>query len=206
LLSSEYATLGLYISGHPLAKFAGRLQQLAAVELATLEGRRAGEDVAVAGVVVNTRAMRSRKGERWAIYTLQDMSGTVELLVFPEAFARLESVFRADTPLVVRGRVAVEEVGTRLMVSDARPLEDGTEPGPSRLCVRVNLEEMDELTLEHLERLFERKPGGCRVFFQLVHPDGSVATLEAERRVRPDRELVEAVREMCGPEAVQVIQ
>jgi DNA polymerase-3 subunit alpha len=206
LLSSEYATLGFYISGHPLAKFSGRLQQLAAVELATLEGRRAGEDVAVAGVVVNTRAMRSRKGERWAIYTLQDMSGTMELLVFPEAFARLESVFRADTPLVVRGRVAVEEVGTRLMVSDARPLEDRTEVGPSRLCVRVNLDDMDELTLEHLERLFERKPGGCRVFFQLVHPDGSVATLEAERRVRPDRELIEAVREMCGPEAVQVIQ
>jgi DNA polymerase-3 subunit alpha len=205
LLSAEHATLGFYLSGHPLAKYAGRLKELAVVELGAVEGRRNGEDVLVAGVVANSRAMRSRKGDRWAIYTLQDLSGVVELLVFPEAFGRLESVFRADTPLLVKGRINVEDAGMRVTVSDARPLEDVTEPPPSLLCVRVSLEAMDEWMLERLEQLFESKPGPCRVAFELIGADGSVATLEAERRVRPDRELVEAVREMCGADAVQVL-
>jgi len=62
LLAAEYSTLGFYISGHPLDKYAGRLKDLTAVELSTIEGRRNGEDIVVAGIIVQTRPMRSRRG------------------------------------------------------------------------------------------------------------------------------------------------
>jgi len=204
-LSSEYATVGFYLSGHPLDKYAGRLAELAVVELAGLEGRRSGEEVSVAGIVVSTRAMRSKKGDRWAICTLQDRTGTVEALVFPEWFARYEPLLRADTPLLIRGRVNVEEAGTRVVVSEAKLLEDVVEPPPTLLRVRVELAGMDEELLDRLQELLESKPGPCRVAFDLVQPDGTTATLQAERRVRPDRELVDAVRAMCGHDAVQVV-
>ncbi len=205
LLSAEYATLGFYISGHPLAKHTGRLKELSVVELGAMEGKRTGEEITVAGIVVNVRPMRSRKGDRWAILTLQDMTGLIELLVFPEAFARLEGVLRTGTPLLVKGRVNVEEVGTRIVAMEARPLEDVAEAAPSLIRVRVDLGAMDEFTLDRLQELFSSKPGACPVAFELLSPDGSVATLLAERRVRPDRALVEAVREMCGPDAVEVL-
>jgi len=64
---------------------------------------------------------------------------------------------------------------------------------------------MDEFTLDRLQELFSRRPGPCPVTFELLSPDGSVATLEAHQRVRPDCALVEAVREMCGPDAVEVL-
>ncbi len=84
LLAAEFATLGFYISGHPLAKHAARLKELKAIDLSAVEGRRNGEDVTVAGIVVALRAMRSRKGDRWAILTLQDMTGVLgETLAFP---------------------------------------------------------------------------------------------------------------------------
>jgi DNA polymerase-3 subunit alpha len=205
LLAAEYATLGFYISGHPLAKHAGRLKDLSVTDLGLLEGKRSGEEVSVAGIVVNVRPMRSRKGDRWAILALQDMTGMLELLAFPEAFARLEGVLRAGMPLLISGRVSVEEAGTRIIVSDARPLEEVTEPSPDLLRVRIALDSMDQFTLDRLQQLFASKPGACRVSFELVNPDGSTATLQAERRVRLDRELIEAVREMCGPEAVEVV-
>ncbi len=66
----------------------------------------------------------------------------------------------------------------------------------------MRLDAIDESVLAQLEQLFESKPGQCRVAFELVRPDGSVATLEAERRVRADRELVAAVRGLCGADAV----
>jgi len=206
LLAAEYATLGFYISGHPLAKHAGRLKELSVTELGAMEGKRSGEEVVVAGIVVNVRPMRSRRGDRWAIFTLQDMTGVLELLAFPEAFARLEGVLRAATPLLVRGRVNVEEVGTRIAVQEAQPLEDATEPAPSLMRVRVDLGVMDEFTLDRLQELFSSKPGTCPVAFEMLSADGSIAILQAAQRVRPDRALVEAVREMCGPDAVEVLR
>ncbi len=83
MLASEYATVGFYISGHPLAKFAARLAELKAVDLASVEGRRNGEEIAVAGIVIAQRSMRSRKGDRWGILTLQDTTGVLEVLAFP---------------------------------------------------------------------------------------------------------------------------
>jgi len=204
-LAGEYATLGFYLSGHPLAKYTGRLKELGAVELGAIEGKRSGEEITVAGIVVNIRPMRSRKGDRWAIYTMQDMTGVVEVLAFPEAFGRVESMLHAGTPVLVKGRINVEEVGTRVVVMEARPLEDVTEPGPTLLRVRVDRTVLDEFTMDCLQGLFNMNRGNCPVEFELLSPDGTLARVRTDRRVRVDRELVEKVREMCGADAVEVV-
>ncbi len=200
-LAAEHATLGLYISGHPLAKYTARLRDLHVVELGALEECENGEEALVAGVVVNMRAMRSRKGDRWAILTLHDMTGMAELLAFPEAFGRLEAVFKSGSPLVVRGRVNVEEVGTRVVVMDARPIEQTAAAMPPQFRLRLPMEAVDAGLLDRLDELFGECPGPCPVIFELVGSDGSEVTLEAERRVRADRDLAAKVRELCGGEA-----
>jgi DNA polymerase III subunit alpha len=206
LLAAEYATLGFYISGHPLDKYAGRLKDLSAIEIATIEGKRNGEDIVVAGIIVSSRPMRSRRGARWMIVTLQDRTGVVEALVFPEAFQKLEPILKAATPLLVKGRVAVEDVGTRLIVSDGRVLDQVSDRAPSLLRVRVDLKALDPAVLEQLGELFTRSPGRCRVAFELIQDDGSEATLESSSAVRADRELVERVREICGSDSVALVQ
>jgi DNA polymerase III subunit alpha len=210
LLAAEYATLGFFISGHPLDKYAGRLKDWNAIELATLEARSNGEEVVVAGIIVQARPMRSRRGARWSILTLQDRTGVSEALVFPEAFQKLEAILKAATPLLVKGRIAVEDVGTRVVVSDARPLDQIREPGgngtPSVLRVRVNRNAIDTGVIERLDELFTRHPGRCRISFELVEEDGTEATIDAGKGVQADRDLVERVRQICGGDAVAVVQ
>jgi DNA polymerase III subunit alpha len=205
LLAAEYSVLGFYVSGHPLDKFAGRLEELKAVEISTVEGRRNGEEIAVGGIIVQTRAMRSRRGARWAILTLQDRTGVVEGLVFPEAFQKLEPILKAASPLLVKARVAVEDVGTRLIVSDARPLDQVMDRPATAMRVRVGLNLFKNGELDRLQDLFRAHPGRCRVDFELVGEDGSEATLESRSLVQPASELVEAVRGICGPDSVTVI-
>ncbi|MGA8145879.1 MAG: DNA polymerase III subunit alpha [Candidatus Acidiferrales bacterium] len=206
LLAAEYATLGFYISGHPLDKYAGRLMDLNAVELSTLEGKRNGEDIVVAGIIVSSRPMRSRRGARWMIVMLQDRTGVIEALVFPEAFQKLEPILKAATPLLVKGRIAVEDVGTRLMVSDARVLDQVNDKAPNLLRVRVDLKALDSGVLDRLGELFTSRPGRCRVSFELVQDDGTEATLESSSAVRADRDLVDRVREICGSDSVALLQ
>src|SRR5580692_7243756 len=172
-LSAEFATVGFYISGHPLSKFGSKLAELGAIDLATVEGRRNGEEITVAGIVVAMRSMRSRKGDRWGILTLQDMTGVLEVLAFPESFARLEAVFKSNAPMLLKGRVNVEEAGTRLAVMDARKLEDIAQPSPSVMRVRVAMCALDDQILDELKQLFVNKPGSCSVAFDLISPEGT---------------------------------
>src|SRR5271155_3783602 len=205
-LAGEYSVLGFYISGHPLDKYAGRLKDLNASELATMESRKNNEDLVVAGIIVQIRPMRSRRGARWAILTLQDRTGVIEALVFPEAFGKLEAILKSNTPLLVKGRVAVEDVGTRLIVADARLLDQLADRPPSLLRVRMDLSTVNTGAIDQLQKLFSSRPGRCRVSFELIKDDGSAATLDAGSAVLADRELVERVREICGTDSVALVQ
>jgi DNA polymerase III subunit alpha len=205
-LASEYAMLGFYVSGHPLAKYASRLQELKTVSLAEIEGQRNGKEVAVAALIVGVRPMRSRKGARWAIYTLQDMTGVQELLAFPESFAKLENMLKPGTPLLLKARVQVEEAGTRLSLQEGRRLEDIAERKTQReFRVRLEMESLSESTLDRLEELFAGSPGPSPVLFELHSPDGSVAVLQAQQRVTVKPELIESVRQICGAQAIEMV-
>ena len=169
------------------------------------KARRNGEEITVAGIVIAMRSMRSRKGDRWGILTLQDMTGVLEVLAFPGILRAARSRFsRATRPLILKGRVNVEEAGTRLAVMDARSLEDMGQRPPSVMRVRVDLSAVDAGVLDQLKELFASKPGSCSVAFDLISAEGDVATLRADQRVRPDQELVREVCRLCGDNAVQL--
>src|SRR5215831_9907331 len=143
-LASEYAMLGFYVSGHPLAKYASRMDDLKVVSLDQIEGQRNGKEITIAALIVTNRPMRSKKGARWAIFTIQDMTGIQELLAFPESFARLEQMLKPGHPLLMKARVQVEEAGTRLSLQEARLLQDiADRPAPSEFRVRLDLRKLD---------------------------------------------------------------
>ena len=203
-LASEYAMLGFYVSGHPLAKYASRLQELKTVSLDQVEDQRNGKEITVAALIVGTRPMRSKKGARWAIFTIQDMTGVQEMLAFPESFARLEQVLKPGTSLLLKVRVQIEEAGTRLSLQEARTLEEL--PGGSadrEFRVRLDLQLLSEEILEQLESLFCDSPGNCQVVFKLCAPDGSVAMFQAQQGVKVTPELIDAVRQLCGEQAIE---
>jgi DNA polymerase-3 subunit alpha len=205
-LASEYAMLGFYVSGHPLAKYASRLEELKAVSLCEIESRRNRDEITVAGLIVGVRPMRSKKGARWGIYTIQDMTGVQELLVFPESFARLETILKTSTPLLMKARVQIEEAGTRLSLLEARRLEEIAERAVvAEFRLRLETQSLTEDALDALEQLFGGSPGSSSVVFELRSPDGSMALLQAQQRVKASPELVEAVRQICGKQAIETV-
>jgi DNA polymerase-3 subunit alpha len=205
-LASEYAMLGFYVSGHPLAKYASRLHDLRTISLDLIEEQRNGKEITVASLIVGTRPMRSKKGARWAIFTIQDMTGVQEMLAFPESFARLEQVLKPGTPLLLKVRVQIEEAGTRLSLQEARRLDELPERASvNEFRVRLEMQSMSEDVLDRLENVFASSPGPCPVVFEMCSPDGSVAVLQAQQRVKSTPELAETVRQICGARSVAMV-
>ena len=204
-LASEYAMLGFYVSGHPLAKYASRLQEMKCVSLDQLEGQRNGKDITVAALIVGVRPMRTKKGARWAIYTIQDMTGVQEMLTFPECFARLEQVLKQGTPLLLKVRVQVEEAGTRLSLQEAAPLENLTERPAAGLCIHLSLEELNDELLDRLEEILSAHRGPSLVSLELAASDGAVATMQVEQRARVCPELIASIKESFGEQAINLV-
>jgi DNA polymerase III subunit alpha len=205
-LTSEYAMLGFYVSGHPLERYASRLEEMKSVCLSEIEGMRNGKEITVAALIVGTRPMRSKKGARWAIFTVQDMTGIQELLAFPEAFGKLENVLKPRVPLLMKVRVQVEEAGTRLSLQEARSMEGmGDKVAVAPVRIRMNLENMAGDLVDRLQDIFVTFPGRNPVVFDIVRPDGTIAEMATERRVKVSAELLSAIRDACGPQAIDMV-
>jgi hypothetical protein len=70
--------------------------------------------------------------------------------------------------------------------------------------VKVNLGTVDASVLDELKELFVKRPGPCAVAFDIISPEGAVATLRADQRVKADQELVKEVCRLCGDSSVQL--
>ncbi|MGH9524760.1 MAG: DNA polymerase III subunit alpha, partial [Terriglobales bacterium] len=129
-LAAEKEILGFFITGHPLQKYEQKLQEFspyyttAAIgEMTTGTGKDA--EVYTAGIITNLKVQKSKKGDFYANAVLEDMEGTVDMIVFPEAYRRLGEKVKVEVPVLVKCGVRVEEGSNpKIMISEITPLED----------------------------------------------------------------------------------
>jgi len=153
------------------------------------------------------RVRPSKKGDLWASGMLEDNRGSVELLVFPQAYQQLQGVLKRDSALLIKGRVRHEENQlTKVVVGEARPLDAAVNGAPSRLRIRVNLADVGEGMAGDLADLLAARPGGNPVILELTRPGDFVANLRPgrPRTVKVDEELISRLRTLCGESAVLV--
>jgi len=149
----------------------------------------------------------SKKGDLWASAQLEDLRGSVELLVFPQAYLQMQSVLKPDAALLIKGRVRHEEnQKPRVVVSDARPLDAAVNGAKSQLKIRLNLDAQTNGRLDELASTLAAYPGESPVVFELARPGDFVVRIQsrAPRGIKPDDELLSRLRELCGEDAVRL--
>src|SRR4029079_12709179 len=112
-----------YVSGHPLARFGDVAESLGVTTTADLASRRHGALVALFAHVTAFKETATKSGNRMAFLTLEDMSGTVEVTVFPEPYKAAAPYLRGREPVVVRARVDDGDRGRVVLAEDVRLLE-----------------------------------------------------------------------------------
>jgi DNA polymerase-3 subunit alpha len=126
-LAKEKEVLGFFISGHPLERFRAEVELFGSRTTATL-GAWGEQQVSVAAVVTAVKRQISKKtGKEYARLVLEDFHGTAEAIVFPEAWAKLNQIIRADSALLLTGGYSDRDRGedqAPFIVENARPLEE----------------------------------------------------------------------------------
>jgi DNA polymerase-3 subunit alpha len=165
------------------------------------------ESLSTAGIITNLRVLKSKKGDFYAQAALEDLSGSIEMLVFPDAYRKLQDKVKIEVPVLVRGGVRIEEgANPKLTVTDIFPLEDVKVPLPRSLRIRIPLEKASESVVDELHLLFSQRKGEARVLFDVERTSDFMVVMEAEGyNVLPDRMFVSRVEELCGRGSVRVI-
>jgi DNA polymerase-3 subunit alpha len=206
-LAGEKEVLGFYVTGHPMEKYLPRLSSITRHDTASIEGMEHEAPVTLAGILTTLRIRPSKKGDLWASGMLEDMRGSVELLVFPQALKELQGVLKPDTALLIKGRVRHEEnARTKVVVNEARSLDSALNGAKPELLIRVNLEQAGETLAGELEKLFSAFPGENPVVIELTRPGNFMARLRPRhpRAVNAEDELLTRLRRLCGDNAVSL--
>jgi DNA polymerase III subunit alpha len=210
-LSAEKEILGFFISGHPLEKYRDKLQDLHALttqEIAAMD-RSTGKDetITTAGMINNVRVLKSKKGDFYAQASLEDMSGTIEMIVFPEAFKRIGEKVKLEVPVLMKVGVRIEEgANPKITAAEIMPLEDAKVPLPRAIRIRIPLESSQETTVDTLHSLFLERKGEAKVLFDVERQGDFMVVMEAEGyNVLPDRNFIARVEQLCGRGSVRVI-
>jgi DNA polymerase III subunit alpha len=212
-LANEKEILGFFITGHPLDKYRDKLEDLRALSTSELCAMKSStgkdETLTTAGIITNLRVLKSKRGDFYAQGSLEDLSGSIEMLVFPDAYKKLQERIKGltDVPVLVRGGVRIEEgANPKLTVSDLSSLEEAKVPLPRSLRIRVPLESASDSTIDELHLLFSQRKGEAKVLFDVERAGDFMVVMEAEGyNVLPDRAFITRVEELCGRGAVRVI-
>ena len=194
-----------------MEKYADKLTGLNALKVADICQMKAStekdETITTAGIFCNIRVMKSKKGDFYAQGTLEDMSGSIDLFVFPEAYRRLQEKVKLEVAVLVKAGVRVEEGSNpKLTVSDVMTLEDAKVPLPRSLRIRIPVEVSTENTVDALHNLFTERKGEARVLFDVERNGDFMVVMEAEGyNVHPDRNFIARVEELCGRGSVRII-
>jgi DNA polymerase-3 subunit alpha len=210
-LANEKEILGFFITGHPLEKYRDKLDDLRALSTSELAGMKSStgkdESIITAGIITNLRVLKSKRGDFYAQCALEDMAGTVETIVFPEAYKKLQDKVKLEVPVLIRGGVRIEEgANPKLTVNDIQPLEEVKVPLPNSLRIRIPLEGTSEAMVGELHQLFTDRKGAAKVLFDVERQGDFMVVMEAEGyNVLPDRSFIARVEELCGRGAVRII-
>ena len=205
LARCEKETLGFYISSHPLTPYAPDRERLGVTPADRLGDREDGAEVRIWGVVASKKITTTKKGDKMAYLRVEDLSGSVETIVFPDLYAASGTVLASDQPLLIDGTVDKGDKGTKLKATKITPLDKARERLEGYL--EVVLDGVAGEAFRRLKTTLERHKGSYPVRLRLLlreHKSESMIVTDDGLRVNPTQALIDEIEAGFGKGAASV--
>jgi DNA polymerase-3 subunit alpha len=177
----EKESIGIFITEHPLKRVREALRVKADCGCGEIMDRRDGEWVKVGGMVTEAKKIRTRTGSQMMFATIDDLEGSVEVVVFEKALAAAEGALAVDEIVLVRGRVDHKEAGkvcvvvqdvdrfepTEAEIEKARAVHAQAAEELRPLRVRVDAARLPAAVIDELRDVMERYPGDSEFVLEM---------------------------------------
>src|SRR5438477_8075847 len=225
-LRLEKELLGLYLSDHPLRRISAELAKLSDTQAVEVTSALQDTEVRVAGPVREVRRVVTRKGQIMAYASLEDLTGTVDIVLFPRVFEQARLLFEPDKVVVVQGKVDARAGSTRATGSAASPVDPEMEPEVEvasvvadvvwlwddpeclpvsrRQLLHVRLAKGDADLAERLEAVFAKHPGTDEVVLHVVVGSREVVVHADRYHVLAGPALSAEIDELVGAAATRL--
>ena len=200
-LAFEKEMLGLYVSDHPLLGAEQALRKKVDCGVLELSEVEDGTRRTVGGVVTGLQRKWTKKGELMAVFTLEDLQGAIEVMVFPRTMAEIGHLLVDDSVIILGARVDKRDETPKLIATDIELFEPMAEGEPP-LRLHIPVTRLNDTIVDRLKELFIDFPGDSEVYILLG--DAQVLRLPDQYTVSVRSGLVGELRALLGHEAVVV--
>ncbi|MCO6057125.1 DNA polymerase III subunit alpha [Pseudomonas sp. MOB-449] len=202
-LKGEKDTLGLYLTGHPIDEYEGEIRRFARQRIVELKPAR--DTQIIAGLIVNLRVMKNKKGDKMGFITLDDRSGRIEASLFADAFNAASGLLQTDAMVVVEGEVSHDDFsgGLRLRAKRVLSLEEARTGLAESLRMKLDFSALQGDRLRWLAELCGRHRGSCPLTLDYSGNDAkAVLQFGDDWRIAPADALIQALRDQFGRDNV----
>ena len=206
ILNFEREMLGLYVSDHPLSGIERSLSKYQDFEVASLREHPEDADgkmVKIAGLVSGVQTKLTKKGLPWAIVTVEDMTGSIEVLFFPKQYEKIQGRIVQDQLVQVVGRGSIrDEESLSVMGQEITPL-DIKEDGNASVDLTLQLGHCVPNTLEAVKTILQRYPGNQSVNVYVQAPDKKTQIVLGDAlRVEGTSSLISELKSLLGADCL----
>ena len=201
LLAFEKESVGFYLSGHPLAAFQADMARYATVTTETLDTVADGKEVTICGIIAGMKIKITKKSqEKMAILNLEDLSGTIEVVVFPDLYKTSQHLLLTDTPLIVAGQLDKNEQENKIKAVRLHLLTEVKKRGTTRMDIRFNATGLTQDDLIKVKEILLKHQGSVPVYLRLQNPTRpeSLISVGRELRVNPSEQLISEIESLLG--------
>jgi len=199
-LAFEKEMLGLYVSDHPLLGYEAALRRRCDASITELEDVEDGLFRIVGGVVTNLDKKWTRRGDLMAVFALEDLGGSMEVMVFPKTMAEHGHKLADDVIVLVKGRIDRREDLPKLICQEVEILKTAELEQAPPIRVKLPVERVRPETIEELKGLLAAHPGDSEVYLHLG--DRQILRLPDDYTVDPASGLMAEIRVLLGADSV----
>ncbi|MGF7185645.1 DNA polymerase-3 subunit alpha [Desulfitispora alkaliphila] len=202
LLAMEKEMLGFYVSGHPLDEYVNDLAKVRNCNNEELTSKHDDQRVILGGIITALRYTITKKGEQMSYLTLEDLTGSTDVLVFPKTLTKYRNQLQEDGVIILEGRVHHEDDNVKIFAEKITNIKECSNELKSReIYIKIEDRENTEQTLQKLKHMFKSSIGNTPIY---LHWPETKKTILCDNRVNFNQELVEEIKSICGQENVYI--
>ena len=204
-LKYEKESLGFYITSHPLAQYQSQLDKMNFTRIESLSGMEDGAKVRCCGVISTKRLTATRKGSRMAYLKFEDISSSVEVIVFPDLYTSALQYLESDNPLVITGTLDRREKGFQIKALRIGPLEVSGGKAITGITIIMKADQYHPQVFIQLKDILRRHSGSCSVHLKLDDQDQQTTiALESSLQVSPTESLIDELAKIYRRENILI--